>query len=63
MKRLGPLGAGANNSNDIDDARRELDRFFKDIVDVKIPLASRDLFPAARELSDEQATMNGAGEL
>ncbi|KAF8759337.1 hypothetical protein HU200_010378 [Digitaria exilis] len=54
MKRLGLLGAGANNNNAIDDARRELDRFFDDIVDVKNFPALRDLFPAARELSDEE---------
>ncbi|KAF8661812.1 hypothetical protein HU200_056767 [Digitaria exilis] len=48
------LGAGANNNNDIDDARRELDRFFNDVVDVKNFPAFRDLFPAARELSDEE---------
>lgn len=51
MKRLGFIGKGGCS---IDDARREFERFFSKIVDIQNLPALRDLFPAARELSDEE---------
>nr|CAB3470701.1 unnamed protein product [Digitaria exilis] len=54
MKRLGFLEATTNNNGNIDDARKEFDRFFKEIVDTKNFPALRDLLPAARELNDDE---------
>lgn len=51
MMRLGFISRmGAADDN----VRREYDRFFNSIVDIKNLPALRDLFPAARDLSDEE---------
>lgn len=49
----------------MEDSRKEFDRFFAKIVDIKNLPALRDLFPAARELSDEEllAAARQAGAL
>nr|CAB3493501.1 unnamed protein product [Digitaria exilis]CAB3498463.1 unnamed protein product [Digitaria exilis] len=54
MKRLGFLGNGSRNDSDIEAARKEFDRFFKETMDVENFLALRDLLPAARVLTDEE---------
>nr|CAB3452850.1 unnamed protein product [Digitaria exilis] len=54
MKGLGFLGNGKVNNDDIDNARKEFTRFFAETVDIKNLPALRDLFPAARELCDEE---------
>lgn len=48
MKRLGFTGNAGGK------ARKEFQRFFGGIVDIQNFPALRDLFPAARELSDEE---------
>nr|CAB3452379.1 unnamed protein product [Digitaria exilis] len=54
MKHLGFLDERESSTSMINDARREFDRFFNEIVDVKNFPALRDLFPVARGLSDEE---------
>lgn len=51
MKRLGFVGIGSNNP---EEARKEFDHFFNKMVDIQNFPAVRDLFPAARELSDDE---------
>lgn len=54
MKHLGFLGGGESNVSNIDNARREFECFFAEIVDVKNFPALMDLFPAARELTNDE---------
>ncbi|KAF8674304.1 hypothetical protein HU200_048128 [Digitaria exilis] len=54
MKRLGFLHPGNTDAANINDAQAKFDHFFNAIVDVKNFQALRDLFPAARGLSDEE---------
>nr|CAB3463346.1 unnamed protein product [Digitaria exilis] len=54
MKKLGFLEAGSNNNGDIDDARKEFDRFFGEVTDIKNFPPLRNLLPAARGLSDDE---------
>lgn len=62
MKRLGFLDNGSNNMN-FEEASKKFDRFFGEIVDIQNFPAMRDLFPAARELSDDElmAALQQAG--
>nr|CAB3469678.1 unnamed protein product [Digitaria exilis] len=54
MKRFGLLPEGVNSGAAIDKAGEKLDNFFDDIIDVKNLPALRDLFPAARGLSNDE---------
>lgn len=65
MQRLGFLGNNPGATVDVDNARKEYDRFFNDTLGVKNFPALRDLLPAARGLTDEEllAAVQHAGTL
>nr|CAB3465524.1 unnamed protein product [Digitaria exilis] len=54
MKRLCFLGNDLGATTDVDNARKEYERFFKETLDVKNFSALGDLFPAARGLTDKE---------
>lgn len=64
LKKLGLLKTARQDRADLEGAKKTYDTLFLQTVDVNNFPALRDLFPAARDLSDEEmmAAVQGASQ-